>query len=92
MSNFRDYYLTRLSGKKDILNTLFLLVEQHGDIYNTAASANCHHNTIRYRINKAKQLTGNLNISDQDFYADISLALRYYRLQEILEESEKLAY
>lgn len=92
LKEFSDYYLTRLSGKKDILSTLFLLVEQHGDIYNTAASANCHHNTIRYRINKAKQLTGNLDISDQDFYADISLALRYYRLQEILEESEKLAY
>ena len=36
---------------------------------------NCHANTIRYRISKAKALSGQPDIPDTEFYRNASIAI-----------------
>ena len=36
---------------------------------------NCHTNTIRYRISKAKALAGQPGIPDTEFYRNVSVAV-----------------
>ena len=82
MKEFMTSHMQPILKKTDFYETMRQLVLNEGDIFRTAASLNCHHNTIRYRISKAKQFLHCEEMSDQDFYADISLAVRLYMLYE----------
>lgn len=81
----KDYMNSRIQPileKQDFYDTLRALTLCRGDIFKTASLLNCHHNTVRYRLSKIKQFLFSAEMSDQEFYADISLAVRLYMLQE----------
>lgn len=81
----KDYMTTLINPvleKPEFFETIKQLALNEGDIFKTASSLNCHHNTIRYRISKIKQFLFCDEMSDQEFYANISLAVRLYMLYE----------
>ncbi|WP_425755355.1 PucR family transcriptional regulator [Ihubacter sp. rT4E-8] len=81
----KDYMNARIQPileKQDFYETARALTICRGDIFKTASLLNCHHNTVRYRLNKIKQFLFTEDMSDQEFYTDISLAVRLYMLQE----------
>ena len=59
-----EYYSTVLSYSRN-----------HGDFSAVSAEMNCHTNTIRYRISKAKALSGQPDIADTEFYRNVSVAI-----------------
>ena len=87
----QDFYLNLIAplqnydkkNSTEILNTAIAYVENDGNIKNTAISLFQHENTIRYRINKIKEI---LNMKDQDggFYEQLSIAIKIYKLTNSL--------
>lgn len=87
----QDFYLNLITplqnydkkNSTEILNTAISYVENDGNIKNTAISLFQHENTIRYRINKIKEI---LNMKDQDgdFYEQLSIAIKIYKLTNSL--------
>ena len=81
MKNYLNARIQPLLEKQDFYETVPLTICR-GDIFKTASLLNCHHNTVRYRLSKIKQFLFADEMSNQEFYADISLAVRLYMLQE----------
>lgn len=83
----QDFYLKLITPLQnydeknctEILNTAIAYIENDGNIKNTAVSLFQHENTIRYRINKIKEI---LNMKDQNgsFYEQLSIAIKIYKL------------
>lgn len=82
----QSYYETLLSpiilhdekNKKDLLLTARLYVKYHGNIKAVATDLNQHDNTIRYRLNKIKEL---MECEHQDeLYEQLTAAIRIYNL------------
>lgn len=80
--NFMNEYLSCLINDTCQLETMIEYHKNNGDIKLTAKKLNIHENTLRYRINKAKELLDAKN-SDLEFYKNLSLALTVYRLNNI---------
>ena len=79
----RDYAETLpkpLQGREDFFDTAKQLIPNEGDIFGTAQALNCHHNTIRYRLSRIKAILFPKGISEQEFYARLSLTVRLYLL------------
>lgn len=64
-------YLSKLKGYED---TIEAYVNNGGDVIATSINLNCHANTIRYRINKMKELVGAKNETDHELFRDLSIA------------------
>lgn len=58
----------------DLLKTAIVYVQQYGNIKKTAEYLFQHENTIRYRLNKMKELL-HLDESPSEFYAQLSIAV-----------------
>ncbi len=82
MKDYVDSRIRPILEKQDFYDTVQAFTLCRGDIFKTASTLNCHHNTVRYRLSKIKQFLYSEDMSDQEFYADISLAVRLYMLQE----------
>ena len=62
----------------ELFQTIRIYIEQSGDIHAVAEKMHVHKNTIRYRINKVREL---LNMEeDPTFLEQMSLAVRIYEL------------
>ncbi len=66
----------------DMLNTAIAYIDNEGKIKNTAQFLFQHENTIRYRINKIKEILKMEN-SDGYFYEQLSIAIKIYKLTNI---------
>ena len=82
MKDYMDSRIQPILEKQDFYETLQAFTICRGDIFKTASTLNCHHNTVRYRLSKIKQFLYSEEMSDQEFYTDISLAVRLYMLRE----------
>lgn len=82
MRNYMRTYITPLLDKPEFFDTLKEYVFCQGDIVKTADHLSCHHNTVRYRITKSKELLNSDCLTDFEFYGNISIAIRLYLLQE----------
>lgn len=82
MRNYMRSYISSLEDKPELFETLKEYVLCQGEIFVTADKLSCHHNTIRYRIAKLKELLGCEHLSDQEFYSNISIAVRIYLLKD----------
>ncbi|MGN0710784.1 MAG: helix-turn-helix domain-containing protein [Anaerovoracaceae bacterium] len=64
-----------MQSRPEFLNTAEVLVNNGGDIMSAAIELNTHHSTVRYRWNKIKLMLNKEDMSDYEFYKEISLAL-----------------
>ncbi|MCC2254775.1 PucR family transcriptional regulator [Ruminococcus sp. CLA-AA-H200] len=63
-----------------LFDTLLRFAEHDMDYKKTAAAMSVHENTIRYRMNKIKELTP-FGISDTDFYETVSVTFKIHRMK-----------
>ncbi len=80
---FTERYIAPLADKPDYLDTLSALVRAGGDIAGAAAVFGCHPNTIRYKLARIRELTSSEHESDNNFYMNLCLAFRIYRLRQV---------
>ena len=83
MEEYMLRYLAPIMDKPDYMETAFTLVKCGGDIAKAAASYGCHQNTVRYKIARMRELTGTCGETEQEFYMNLSLAIRIYRLRQV---------
>ena len=81
MRNYMRTYISPLADKPELFDTLKEYVLCQGEVFITADKLSCHHNTIRYHIAKIKELLACEQLSDQEFYSNIAIAVRLYLLK-----------
>ena len=62
----------------ELFSTLRTYVEQSGDLQSVSDKMHIHKNTVRYRINKVRELLGMEN--EPTFFEQIAIAIRIYEL------------
>jgi sugar diacid utilization regulator len=62
----------------DLMNTLASYIDNRGEISTTSKELFQHVNTIRYRLDKIKSITG--IAKEEDFYEQMFIAVRFYKL------------
>ena len=62
----------------EILKTAIAYIENEGNVKNTAISLFQHENTIRYRMNKVKEILNMKNL-EGSFYEQLSVAVKIFR-------------
>lgn len=72
---FSEDYLRGIKDRPEYYSTVLSYSRNHGDFSAVSAEMNCHTNTIRYRISKAKALSGQPDIVDTEFYRNVSVAI-----------------
>lgn len=72
---FSEDYLRGIKDRPEYYSTVLSYSRNHGDFTAVSAEMNCHTNTIRYRISKAKALSGQPDIADTEFYRNVSVAI-----------------
>ena len=72
---FSEDYLRGIKDRSEYYSTVLSYSRNHGDFTAVSAEMNCHTNTIRYRISKAKALAGQPDIADTEFYRNVSVAV-----------------
>lgn len=72
---FSEDYLRGIKDRPEYYSTVLSYSRNHGDFSAVSAEMNCHTNTIRYRISKAKALSGQPDIADTEFYRNVSVAI-----------------
>ena len=72
---FSEDYLRSIKDRPEYYSTVLSYSRNHGDFTAVSAEMNCHANTIRYRISKAKALSGQPDIPDTEFYRNASIAI-----------------
>ena len=77
-------------ARQDYLDTAIALVRAGGDIAKAAEIYGCHQNTIRYKLARMRELVDSASASEQDFYIDLSLAVRIYQLRQAAEVERNL--
>ena len=65
----------------DLTKTLRVLLEQHLNLAQTAKVLNVHYNTLRYRLDRIKEILGDILENPQQRLA-IEVALQFYRLAD----------
>jgi PucR family transcriptional regulator, proline-responsive transcriptional activator len=74
--NYDEKYNTEL------FNTAIKYIENDGKVNETANEIFLHKNTVRYRINKIKELL-NMNDCEGSFYEQLSIAIKLYKIYNI---------
>ena len=82
MSEYMQRYLGPFQARQDYLDTAIALVRAGGDIAKAAEIYGCHQNTIRYKLTRMRELVDSASASEQDFYINLSLAVRIYQLRQ----------
>ena len=65
----------------ELLQTAIVYVKLGGNIKNTAKSINLHENTVRYRINKIKEIFNTTN-SEFEFYEELALGIKLHLIHQ----------
>lgn len=65
----------------ELLQTAIVYVKLGGNIKNTAKSINLHENTVRYRINKIKEISNTTN-SEFEFYEELALGIKLHLIHQ----------
>ena len=65
----------------ELLATSIAYIKSGGNIKETAKIVNLHENTVRYRINKLKEIIGIKN-SEFEFYEQLSLGVKLYMIYQ----------
>jgi hypothetical protein len=81
-TSFMFRYLEPVFNQEDQLKTAIQYVLVQGDVNKTAERLICHKNTVRYRINKLKELLDQ-EATDFVFYENLSTAIRIYLLKQL---------
>lgn len=71
--------LNNLEEERSLLETLFVYMESHCHISETAKRLFVHRNTVVYRLEKCEELLG-ISLKDPDFSLQVRLALRIKHL------------
>lgn len=71
--------LSNLEEEKSLLDTLFVYMECHCHVSETAKRLFVHRNTVVYRLEKCEELLG-ISLKDPDFSLQVRLALRIKHL------------
>lgn len=83
MGDFAENYLKPLEAKADLMETATIWVQTGGDLVQTADRLDCHPNTVRYRINRIRELTEpRSTVTDFQLYERLSAALKVRKLNE----------
>lgn len=82
MKDYMNSVLQPILEKPNFFETAKYYTICNGDIFKTAGCMSANHNTIRYRLNKMKQLIFSEEMTDQEFYSNLSLAVRLFLLME----------
>ena len=94
LADFAESYLQPLESKPDLLETARIWVENGGDLVQTADQLGCHQNTVRYRINRIRELTepgvsgldagrnAGRQVTDFQLYERLSAALKVRKLNQ----------
>ena len=80
LAMYSSEILKPLSGRDELMETMFAYVEHGGDVAATACDCRCHQNTIRYRLMKVRELMGMEDRTDAELYEEFSAAVRIARL------------
>lgn len=84
----KDYSLriiNPLVDKPEVFDTVVNYVLAEGDIGVVSETCRCHANTVRYRLSKAKELTGQEEMPDPTFYETIASAVKIHLINEFLK-------
>jgi len=81
--SFSEEYISRFDSNQEYYDTAVALVGQGGDITKTAQVMGCHTNTIRYRLSKIRELTGDTGLTEFEFYEDLSLAVTIRQIRQL---------
>lgn len=73
----------------DLIHTLRLLVNNQGNVAETARSLNVHRNTIKYRMQKIEEILG-ISLSSANVFLNISIILKIYDLRD--KSTEKVLW
>lgn len=79
LKSFSKEYMTKVAEYKD---TIAAYIRNGGDIVATSLDLSCHSNTVRYRLNKIKELVNAPNETDHELFRDLSIA---YVVSKVLE-------
>ncbi len=82
MREYAEELLQPLLDKEEFFNTVTSLIIHNGDLTMTASDCNCHQNTIRYRLQKVKELVGASEKTEFEFYNELSTAVRIHLLKK----------
>lgn len=82
MADFMQKYIEPLQGKPDYAEAAEIFIQAGGDIAKAAERFGCHANTIRYKLARIRELTGTTDESENDFYMNLSLAFKIYKLRQ----------
>lgn len=78
MLDLADYDIQYSS---DLIQTLRVLVNNQGNVAQTARNLNVHRNTIKYRIQKIEEIIG-ISLSSANVFLNISILLKIYDIRE----------
>lgn len=81
---FATSLLQTLASSADLLDTAQEYVASGGDVAKTAASIHCHQNTVRYRLNRIRQLTNLQDETDSELYLQLKTAIIIERAQAVI--------
>ena len=65
----------------ELWETSLAYIKSSGNIRETAKLVNLHENTVRYRINKVKEILGSKN-SEYEFYEELSLGIKLHMIYQ----------
>ena len=83
MEEYMQRYIAPIKDKPDYMEAAEALVRNGGDIAKAADAFGCHQNTIRYKIARMRELTGSQSETENEFYMNLSLAVRIYQLRHV---------
>ena len=83
MEEYMLRYIAPIIDKPDYIEAAFALVRCGGDIAKAADEFGCHQNTIRYKLSRMREMTGAQLETENEFYMNLSLAVRIYRLRQV---------
>ena len=83
MEQYMQRYLEPMLDKEDYMDTAVALVHAGGDIVKAAEIFGCHRNTIRYKLARMHEMIGNAPENENDFFMNLSLAVRIYLLRQV---------
>lgn len=73
-AELRSYATNYLNKVKSFEDTIKVYINNGGDVVATSVDMQCHPNTVRYRLNRMKELTGAKNQTDHELFRDLSIA------------------
>ena len=80
---FAQDILSAFENKADLRETVEGYVDAGGDIPLAAETMHCHHNTVRYRLSRIRELTGLEDATDGEFYLQMKMAVAIDRVKNI---------